>query len=168
MVPENVAADSARYGNLSPMLAISDPALSDFANAAGYLYIFPRNDEQMNQQRVNFIFISSRGALINDRINPEMLTMFDDHAIPQIMALDFDNDKCHVLALSTEKLGEIVLGVNDEAVGSEELNYRCFLLALAFFDGNVMNSPSGMSNIQDIGDRPVLEILAEILVNKDK
>jgi len=167
-VPQTGCADSSRYGSFNPMLVISDLSLSDFANAAGYLYMYPRNSFPPDEDAVNFVFISSQNAITNERINPDVLTMFDDRAIKQILALDFFNDKCHVLALSSERLGEIVLAVNNESAGLTELNYRCFLLALAFFDGKMLNVDADPISIQGLGDRPVLKILADILSNKEQ
>jgi hypothetical protein len=120
---------------LIPYLDISDPEVSNFAQAVGYIFALSdlSNYFSENPKEINLVFISKPSALVNGVIDRKYLKIFDKAAQDEIVKFRASSDECAVLPIEISDTQSIILSVNTSENGLVDLDKTCFLLSLAFF-----------------------------------
>ena len=121
---------------LAPIYEISNPSLAHFAAAVGYIFSISdlRKYFTILPSEANFIFISKPRAIVFGKITLENLAMFDGAAKEQIGKFIADADECFVQPIFLDNTQRIILVINSSDNGPEDIDKKCFLLGLAFFD----------------------------------
>lgn len=144
---------------LKPTMYIKDPDLARFATAVGF--VFSLGDEEAflldDVRRSNFFFISLPGAIKDLRINPDALNMFEKGLAERISRDQVDSNECWIGSFTDSSGKAFVLGINNSDNGDVDIDRRCFLASLAFFDGFAVNK------IEAFNDLTTPQITAEIL-----
>lgn len=119
-----------------PVFYVEDEELARFSTAIGYSFAL-RNLEAFFVQdanKANFVFVSIPGLLKEKKIDPRLLDMFSEGVRNDITAFTSDSDECFVQSFTTSSGRTFVLGLNEPNNGPLDIDKKCFLLALAFFD----------------------------------
>jgi hypothetical protein len=121
---------------LRPVFYVKDEELAKFATAVAYLYSM--NDLEaffeQNADRANFVFVSIPGLIQSRKVNTKLLDMFSEGVRNDISKHDSDSDECFVQEFTTNIGRKFVLALNEPDNGPLDIDRKCVLLALSFFD----------------------------------
>lgn len=121
---------------LAPIYEISNPKVSQFTSAIGYVFSLSDTNRYFSERmsEINFIFVSKPSAIVAGKIDLSNLSMFQGEAKRNLAQFNADSDECFVQPIVANDQQKIVLVINSSQNGPEEIDKKCFLLGLAFFD----------------------------------
>lgn len=125
-----------KSGSIRPISAsghIEDEHVQSFMKSVIQVYLLYGDYSTELDGAPNFLFLSGPDFLIDGAINLEKAQDF----FPGMTQEEADyfrgeSDSCLVISLPLKEF-DVVLGVNDTAKSSEDMNFRCVLDAVSFF-----------------------------------
>lgn len=134
---------------LAPMYEISSSTVTHFAAAVGYVFSLSDTDKYFSDKmsEINFIFVSKPSAIVSGKIDLSNLKMFQGKAKLDLAKFNADSDECFVQPIVMEDHQKIILVINSSENGPEEIDKKCFLLGLAFFDNYSANEIENLNTL---------------------
>lgn len=121
---------------LRPVFYIKDEELTRFATAVSYLFSMKDLEAFFEQDvsRANFVFVSVPSLIKAGKVNTSLLDMFSDGVRKEISKYDSDTDECFIQEFTTSAGQTFVLALNVPENGPLDIDRKCVLAALSFFD----------------------------------
>ena len=122
--------------SLQPVFYVEDEGLARYVMAVGYVFSVKDIEVFLQQdiEKANLIFVSIPGVMKGGEIHGEYLDMFGEGIRREITENRPDSSLCYILEFTKPDGQAFLLAINDPSNGTQELNQRCFLLSLSFFD----------------------------------
>ena len=155
--PDFVMAEEKKI--LRPVFYIESQNLARFSSAVGYVFSIENETAylEQNADQANFVFVSISGLIVNRKIQIKFLDMFSVGVARDIVAEKADSDECYIQEFTTSTGRKFILGLNEPNNGPEEIDRKCFLAALSFFDNFKYAAPA------DFDRASIVDLTANLL-----
>lgn len=100
---------------------------------------------EQDADRANFVFVSIPGLIQNRTVNTKLLDMFSTGVRNEISKYESDSDECFVQEFTTNVGRTFVLALNEPDNGPLDIDRKCVLLALSFFDNFSFATPEAFN-----------------------